>query len=132
MRTLIVEDDFTSRILLQKILSPYGLCDVAVNGREALEALELAHREGQPYQLACLDIMLPELNGQEVLKALRALEKERGIPDREECKVVMTTCLDSPKEVMEAYYRGGCTAYLVKPIERQKLLGTLREFGLIG
>jgi len=39
MKTLIVEDDFTSRFLLQNFLAPYGECHAAVNGREALDAL---------------------------------------------------------------------------------------------
>ena len=36
MKTLIVEDDFVSRRLLQAILSPYGRCEVATNGKEAV------------------------------------------------------------------------------------------------
>jgi two-component system chemotaxis response regulator CheY len=42
MKTLIVEDDFTSRLFLQKILSPYGECHIAVNGNEAVQAFQMA------------------------------------------------------------------------------------------
>ena len=45
MRTLIVEDDFTSRLLLQSLLAQYGECHIAVNGREAVEAFALRTRE---------------------------------------------------------------------------------------
>ncbi|MFC1821043.1 hypothetical protein ACFLZG_08180 [Thermodesulfobacteriota bacterium] len=38
MKTLVVKDDFASRLILQKILSPYGETHVAVNGEEAIEA----------------------------------------------------------------------------------------------
>ncbi len=79
MRILIVEDDFTSRRLLQKILAPYGECDIAVDGKEALEAFTLAVREGRRYRLICLDIMMPEMDGQQVLKKIRQMEKELGI-----------------------------------------------------
>jgi two-component system chemotaxis response regulator CheY len=41
MRTLIVEDDFTSRLLLQTFLSRYGECHVAINGKEAVEAVRV-------------------------------------------------------------------------------------------
>ncbi|MCA1987263.1 MAG: response regulator, partial [Desulfovibrio sp.] len=65
MRVLIVEDDFTSRKLMQTILSPYGDCDVAVNGREAVEAFQNALNSAKPYDLVCMDIMMPEMDGQE-------------------------------------------------------------------
>ncbi len=131
MRILIVEDDFTSRRMLQLMLLPYGECDIAVDGGEAVMAFELALSGGNPYQLVCLDIMMPNLDGQQALKAMRALEKDRGIDPPHEARIIMTTCLDSPKEVIEAYYRGGCHSYLVKPIEKNKLLNELRGLRLI-
>ena len=79
MKTLIVEDDFTSRLLMQAILSPYGECHIAVNGREAIQAFRLARAQGHPYDLVCLDIMMPEMDGHAVLKALRAAEEAEGI-----------------------------------------------------
>jgi len=47
MRTLIVEDDFTSRYLLQSFLAPYGECHSALNGREAVDAFRLEEKAGQ-------------------------------------------------------------------------------------
>jgi len=132
MRSLIAEDDFTSRKLLQKILSEFGESDVAVNGKEAVEAFNDALDGGQPYDLICLEIMMPEMDGQEVLKRVRQREKESGVRQPNEVKVVMTTALDSPREVIEAYYRGGCTPYLVKPIEKRKLIEVLKHYQLIG
>jgi len=131
MRILIVEDDFTSRRMLQLMLAPYGECDIAVDGIEAVMAFEQALKTDNPYHLVCLDIMMPKMDGQKALKAMRDLEKERGIDPQHEAKMIMTTCLDSPKEVIEAYYRGGCTSYLVKPIEKSKLINELRELQLI-
>ncbi|MBF0458038.1 MAG: response regulator [Nitrospirae bacterium] len=132
MRILIAEDDFTSRTLLQHFLAPYGDCDVTVNGVEAVEAFMLAVDEGQPYDLICLDIMMPELDGIKALKSIREKERSMGIVPKDEAKVVMTTALDSPKDVIEAYYRGGCTDYLTKPIDTQKLLDLIRGYGLTG
>jgi len=131
MRTLIVEDDVISRRFLQKLLSPFGECHIAVNGKEAAENFSLALAEGEPYDLVCLDIMMPEMDGQECLKIIRSLERENKIPPNNEAKVFMVTAIDSMKSVMEAYYRGGCTAYLVKPIDTEKLYATLRENKLI-
>ncbi|MEJ2202214.1 MAG: response regulator, partial [Desulfuromonadaceae bacterium] len=131
LRILIVEDDFTSRRLLQLMLAAYGTSDIAVDGVEALQAFDQAHAEKAPYELICLDIMMPKMDGQETLKQMRAKEKAMGIDPQYEAKILMTTCVDSPRSVIEAYYRGGCTSYLVKPIEKNKLLGLLEELDLI-
>jgi two-component system chemotaxis response regulator CheY len=129
MKTLIAEDDFTSRLLLQKLLTPYGEVHVASNGREALEAFTEAADQGEPYGLVCLDIMMPEMDGQEVLKEIRALEEARDIPTGAGAKVIMTTALKDRGSVMTAF-REQCDAYLVKPIDRDRLLGHLRELGM--
>jgi len=128
MKILIVEDDFTSRRLLQEFLKPYGQCDIAVHGKEAVRAFKQAWIEKEPYNLICLDIMMPELDGQDTLKQIRAFEKERGISGPHEVKVIMTTALDTPRDVIEAFYRGGCTSYLVKPIDRKALDRELKSY----
>ena len=64
MRILIVEDDFICRRLVHDILAPYGDCDVAMNGKEGMKAFKMALNAGKPYNLICLDIMMPEMDGQ--------------------------------------------------------------------
>jgi two-component system, chemotaxis family, chemotaxis protein CheY len=121
MKTLVVEDDFLSRRLLQTILHPYGVCDVAVDGEEALTAFALAWEELKPYDLVCLDIMMPGTDGQETLREIRNREDRMGINADEGVKVIMTTALDDRKNVMAAF-RSQCDAYIVKPIERDKVI----------
>jgi two-component system chemotaxis response regulator CheY len=79
MRILIVDDDFSSRLILQEMLSPYGECDVAVNGTQAVEAFMLAWHEDRRYDLICLDIMMPDVDGQVVLKGIRSMEESEGV-----------------------------------------------------
>ncbi len=131
MRVLVVEDDFISRKLLTTLLGHYGECDIAVDGNEAVDAFRIALDEGTPYDLICMDIMMPNLDGQAALKEIRALEKEKAIPAAEEVKVVMTTALDDPKNVMESLYKGGAAAYIVKPIDKKKLIDEVRKLGLL-
>lgn len=131
MRILIVEDDFVARRALKDILSSYGECDIVVDGEEAVQAFRLAWEEFHPYDLVCMDIMMPKMNGQEALRKIREFEKEIGIEGAKEVKVIMITALDDPKNVIEAYYRGGATSYIVKPIEKKKLLKEIQSFGLI-
>jgi two-component system chemotaxis response regulator CheY len=130
MKTLVVEDDFASRKLMQRYLAPYGECDVVVDGKEAVEAFELALTENDPYDLICLDIMLPKKDGQQVLKEIRQLEKDRGIIGSDGAKVLMTTALGDAKNVMEAF-RSQCDGYLQKPVGREQIVRELKELGLV-
>ncbi len=130
MKTLIVEDEFTSRLVLQELLKDYGPTHIAVNGQEAVQAVRAAMDAGEPYELICLDIMMPGMNGQAALKEIRAMEEVSGIRSTRGAKIIMTTALNDLKNVSEAY-KALCDDYLVKPISREKLLETIREFGFI-
>jgi two-component system chemotaxis response regulator CheY len=130
MRILIVEDDLTSRLLLKKMLEAFGSCDVAVNGKEAVEACRLAQASGETYALVCMDIMMPEMDGQAALKAIRAQEEAVACPPSRAAKIVMTTALRDIENVTTAY-RELCDGYLVKPIARDKLVGLLKDLDVI-
>lgn len=129
MKCLIVEDDFAARRVLQVYLSDYADCFIAVNGLEAVEAVKEALEDGQPYNLICLDIMMPGMDGQEALRTIRQIEKEHGIGGLDGVKVIMTTALSDSKNIMGAF-RTGCEAYLVKPIRKEKLLEEMEKLGV--
>ncbi len=130
MRVLVVDDDFTSRRLMQQILLPYGDCDPAVNGREAVEAFRRAWQQGRPYDLICLDIMMPEIDGQQVLEEIRALESSMNINAFDGVKIVMTTALSNWGNVW-GVFNAQCDGYLVKPYDKGKILGEIRSLGLL-
>ncbi len=130
MKALIVEDDFLSRMLLQGLLKPYVVPDVAVNGKEAVEAVRISLENKEPYNLICMDIMMPEMDGQEALRHIRDLEKMAGILPTDGVKVIMITALDDKKNIMTAF-REQCDTYLVKPLDKTKLVATLETLKLI-
>jgi two-component system chemotaxis response regulator CheY len=130
MKTLIVEDDFTSRLVLQTFLSRYGDCHIAVNGWEAVEAFRLALEDGQPYNLICMDVMMPEMDGREAVRHIRALEAAQRIPAASGVKIIMTTAVDDVKEVMQCF-RELCDSYMVKPINLAELLKQVRSYDLV-
>ncbi len=130
MRTLIVEDDFTSRILLQSFLSKYGECHIAVNGKEAVAAFREAQKCGRSYDLICMDIMMPEMDGQTAVREIRRMEEAGGTLSTNGAKIIMTTAVDDVKNVMQSF-QALCDAYLFKPIDTQKLLGHIRELHLV-
>jgi len=131
MRVLVVEDDATSRRMMLKILSTHGECDIAVDGEEAVKAFRMAWEEKRPYDLICMDIMMPKLDGHEALRRIREMEREMQLRDGDEAKVIMTTALGDPGNVVVALYQGGASSYLVKPVSKQNLLGEVRKLGLI-
>ncbi len=131
MRILIVEDDFGGRRVMQKLLESYGECDIVIDGDEAVQAFRLAWEENDPYSVIFLDIMMPKMDGQEALKQIRELESSFGIRPRDEVRIVMTTALEDPKNVIEAYHKGGATSYLVKPVDREKIAEEMKKIGLV-
>ena len=130
MKTLIVEDDFTNRLLLQEFIKIYGLPHIAINGKEAVKAVRQALDANEPYDLICMDIMMPEMDGQQALKKIRAMEEERGISSTNGSKIVMTTALGDMKNACNAF-NNLCDAYLIKPIDKARLIETLHRLKLI-
>ena len=130
MKVLVAEDDFTSRLILQGILQSYGTVHIAVNGQEAVEAVRAALDMREPYDLVCLDILMPEMDGQSALKAIRAMEAELGVQDRARVNIVMITALADSGNVMAALLEH-CNGYLLKPLNKASVLEHLRKFKLI-
>ena len=130
MRILIAEDDFASRKVILKFLSEYGDCDVTVDGMEAIDAFMMALEEDNPYDLICLDVMMPVMDGYQALKNIRDIESEHNIPDEDRVKIIMTTALNEQKNVKKAFELG-CTVYCAKPIDMERLKSTLEQLGLL-
>ncbi len=129
MRILIVEDDFAQRRLLHLMLTAFGQVDVAVNGREAVEAVATAHGESSPYSLICLDIMMPEMDGLTALRRIRQLEAARRIMKANRARVIVTSALDDARNVLGAR-ESGCDAYLTKPFDKARILAEMAKLGL--
>lgn len=127
---LIAEDDFVSRTVIHEILSPFGVCDLAADGREAVMAFEATVKEGGRYDLVCLDIMMPIMDGTQALKSIRDIEEKYEIMGTSRAKIVMTTALDSMDQVFKAF-RLQCDAYVTKPLSRAKILNQLRKLHML-
>ena len=130
MKILLAEDDFVTRKFMTGFLSKYGECDVTVDGMEAVDAFMMALEDDEPYDLVCLDIMMPVMDGYQALMGIRNLEKERNIPREKQAKIIMATTLNDEKNVKMAFELG-CTVYSGKPIDQEKFEQVLKKFGLI-
>jgi two-component system chemotaxis response regulator CheY len=130
MKTLVVEDDFTGRLILHTFLSRYGECHIAVNGREAVDAFGAALESGLGYNLICMDIMMPEMDGREAVRQIRAMEEARGILSTHGAKIIMTTAVPEVKDALQCF-KHLCDAYLVKPINLFELLKEIKSYQLV-
>lgn len=130
MKILLAEDDFATRKFMVNFLSKYGECDVTVDGMEAVDAFMMALEDDEPYDLICLDIMMPVMDGYQALQAIRNLEKERCIPTDKAVQVIMTTALNDEQNVKMAFELG-CTVYSGKPINQERFEQALKKLNLI-
>lgn len=130
LRTLIVEDDYTSRALIQRFLRDVADCEVVTNGFDAVESFNAAMQNGTPYDLICMDIMMPGMNGQEALRRIRSIEEDLNVLPHQGVKIVMTTAIDSLSTVRDSFFQM-CDGYIVKPIRKNDFLDELRSIRLI-
>lgn len=130
MKILLAEDDFVTRKFMTSFLAKYGECDVTVDGMEAVDAFLMALEDGEPYDLVCLDIMMPVMDGYQALVGIRNLEKEKNIPRDKVAKVIMTTALNDEKNVKMAFDLG-CTIYSGKPIDQERFEQALKKLHLL-
>jgi len=130
MRVLIAEDDMASRKFLARFLSKYGECDITVDGMEAVEAFMVSFDIGKPYDLICLDIMMPKLDGIKVLKTIREIEKQKGIHEDNQVKVIMTSAINE-LDIVNNSFDTGSEAYATKPINTEKFEEVMRKLDLI-
>jgi two-component system chemotaxis response regulator CheY len=111
------------------MLSKYGDCDSVGNGREAVETFAAARLGGLGYDLVCLDVRMPEIEGPQALQEIRKIEKDNRVPSGL-ARVFMTTSVGD-REIVAGSIKFKCDAYLLKPINLKRLEERLQFFGLI-
>lgn len=130
VKILVAEDDLVSRKFFCKFLEQYGECDPVIDGLEAIDAYMMSMREKVPYDLICLDIMMPKVDGVKVLKAIRDLETKQGVLPEKRVKIIMTTAL-SETQLVQTAFEYGCEAYASKPIDVKYFTEVMGKLGLI-
>jgi len=130
LRVLVADDEEVNRLVLGKIVSPFGKVDLARDGHEVIAAWKEARDEGEPYDLILLDIMMPLLDGHSALSQIRAQEEKEGLNSGQQVKVAMVTSLKDWDNAL-ASFKKGVEEYITKPIERVKVIALLESLKLI-
>lgn len=105
MKCLIVEDNRQNYQLLQQMLKDYGESEIAENGLEAIRKFETAHSINDPYDVIFLDIMMPELDGSEVLKKIRNWENAH-LSDQNRVQIVMASSKSDTDTIVSSFDDG--------------------------
>jgi len=126
-RILIVDDEALSLVLLQKALVDFGRIDAAPGGREALDRFAAA-LDGAPYSVVFLDINMEDMNGMEVLREMRRLERAKGIAEGRGASIVMSSAIRDFSTI-SASFRDQAELYLIKPVDSAKIREAMIKLG---
>jgi two-component system, chemotaxis family, chemotaxis protein CheY len=131
MRALIVEDDPVSQKLLEYILAPYGQCETAADGASAVKAFQAALKSRKPFNLICMDILLPGMDGHQALEQIRQIEAKRGLHPDKCAKVFMISAHNQMKNISRSFFQGQALTFITKPYTEEQIVEELKKFGLI-
>lgn len=130
MKTLVVEDVPVSRELLVALLEPYGEVHAVSNGAEAIRDVQAAIAAREPFDLICVDIGLPDMDGLVLVDGFRTIEEGIGVQTAEPARIIVITASDSGQNVLRAF-RAQADAYLHKPFTQADLEALLEKIGLV-
>jgi PAS domain S-box-containing protein len=124
LSVLVAEDNEINALLMRSLLNRLGhQVVIAANGEEALESWLAAKSAGAPYDLVLMDIQMPVLDGIEATKRIRVVEaNSRRTP-------IMALTANTLAEDRYACFDAGMDGFLVKPLDRDKLMEALSGLG---
>ena len=128
MKVLVAEDDIASGKFMQKLLSKYGEVVLARDGIAAVNEFVDAAENGNNFDLVCMDIMMPKIDGYKALAFIRDAERKLGFARDSRCKVIMISALDEGFDA--SYASDDYEEYMCKPIDIIKFDRLIKKLGL--
>ena len=125
MKVLIIEDVAICQRILKRLLGDYAECDTFANGKDGLQAFIEANQSNNPYDVIFLDVMMPGLNGFDILQKIRKID-----PKSEKVKIIMATSVVDSRNVSKAI-KYGCDGYIIKPYKKEEIEKQLEKLGLV-
>jgi len=119
LHVLVVDDNYTNRVLLLEMLAAWSLDpSAAVGGEEALAMADLAVQSGNPYRLVLLDMQMPGMDGFEVARRIKTAPSGAGM------KIIMLSSVGLRGDALRCR-DAGISGYLSKPVKQTDLLDTI-------
>ena len=119
MPVLIVDDNYTNRILLQEMMTTWSLVPtITTNGKEALDRFNKAFETGTPYRLILLDLQMPELDGFDVAKIIK------DAPSGKDVRIIILSSIGRKGDSVRCK-EIGISGYLPKPIKKSDLFDAI-------
>lgn len=119
MHILGVDDNATNRTILTKTVEGFGCrVDTVASGSKSIEVLRNALRNGDPYQVVLLDMQMPGMDGEQIVRTIK------GDPALKDVRIIVMTSIGQRGDAtrMESL---GCSGYLLKPVRQQMLYQAL-------
>jgi two-component system chemotaxis response regulator CheY len=126
---MITDDSTSARELVESYLRDFGDCDLVPDGREAVKLFEMAMREGRPFDLIIMDIMMPVMDGLTASKKIVELMEQREIPENERARIITLSGAGDPEYMMDAHFESGADVYITKPFEKNVLYEAIAGLG---
>ena len=128
INSLVVEDNTIFQKIMYNILKNYGSCTVAKNGFDGLEQYKKSLEDNLHFDLICLDIEMPKMDGVTLLDKIRKLEKEHISEKR---SIIVMVTANGEQEVVRRCCRLGCSSFLIKPVDKHNLDKVLKKHKLL-
>ena len=109
-------------------MSKYGEVVLTHDGIEAVDEFVKASNQNNKFDLICLDIMMPKIDGYKALEAIRDAERKLGVPRISRTKVIMISALDEDFDA--SYASEDYDDYVCKPIDIKQLDGIIKKLDL--
>ena len=128
MKFLVVDDEATARVMVTVLLEDFGTVHEAADGEEALDKVGEAFSAGEPYDLICVDLSMPGLDGLELIEHLREVELSHEKPYHS--RLIVVSASRYPQDIMDAFKKQA-DGYLTKPVNVNKMGKLLQEFSIL-
>ena len=128
-RILIVDDEEMILKVTVKTFEKYGTCKAVTNGKDTLRIFKQAFENDEAFQLVILDLSLEDIEGLDVLKAIRKLEFENAVDPGEGAVIIVVTG-NNEKNMVKECIKSGCNDYILKPLKPEIVRKKLERFDI--
>lgn len=133
IKSIVVDDDKICASTYKIEMSKYGHCDAVNSGSSAINAYKESIENNEPYKLMLLDVIMPEMDGGQVLNKIRELEKEKNIPEIDKLRVIVVSAHDDwyNRNIIMKKLNPSFESFLIKSPDFDELIDKILDLGFV-